>query len=89
LGKGKPVLVYGREVALETGSQTESEIREWTCNQSGLVVIGGALIDLRATRPKHWNSYLLEFDEEGLPVQREHPDRAKVLCKDALTSHKS
>jgi hypothetical protein len=88
LGKGKPVLIYGREVTLETASQTESEIREWTCNQSGLVVIGGALIDLRAVRPKHWNSYLLEFDEEGLLVQREHSDRAEVLCKDALTSHK-
>jgi hypothetical protein len=88
LGKGKPVFIYGRKVTLETASQTEREIREWTCNQSGLVDVGGALIDLRAARPKHWNSYLLEFDEEGLLVQREHSDRAEVLCKDAITSHK-
>ena len=30
LGKGKPSLMYSREVALEIASQTESEIRVWT-----------------------------------------------------------
>jgi hypothetical protein len=53
LGKGKPVLIYGRKVPLETASQTESEVGEWTCTQSGVVVISGAFIDLRAARPKH------------------------------------
>lgn len=88
LGKGKPVLLYGREIALETASQTESGAREWKCNQSGLVAVSGALIDLRAARPKHWNSYLLESDGEGLLVQREHSGQAEVLCKDGLISHK-
>jgi hypothetical protein len=75
LGKGKPVCIYGREVTSETVGQMQIEIRDWTNNQSGVVAVNGATINLRDARPKHWNSYLLEFDGKGLLVQRRRRDQ--------------
>jgi hypothetical protein len=75
LGKGKPVCIYGWKVTLETASQVKSKIKGWTQNQSEVVGVDGATIDLRDARPYHWNRFLLEFDEIGLLVRRKCPDQ--------------
>lgn len=84
LERGNHVQMYGREVTLETASQTEHEIKQWTCNQSGVVIVNGALVDLKDARPKHWNNYLLEFDERGLLVRRKYMDEVQISSKDVI-----
>lgn len=76
LKDGKSTLVYGREVTSETAGQLRHEIRRWTENQSGVVVVEGKRLDLTERRPEHWNTFLLKFDENGLLVRRANSDRA-------------
>jgi hypothetical protein len=75
LGKGKPVCIYGWKVTLQTTSQIQSKIKGWTQNQSVVVGMDDAHIDLRDARPYHWNRFLLEFDDLGLLVRRKCPDQ--------------
>lgn len=86
LTKGEPVLIYGKEVTLETAGQLQHEIRRWTENQNGMVFVGGKWLDLKEHRPTHWNIYLLKFNDNGLLVRRKISDRAATPCRDGILS---
>ena len=82
----KPTMVYGREVTRETASELQHEIRRWTENQTGVVIVGGKQLDLKKERPEHWNMLLLKFDENGLLVRRKNSDRAATPRRDGILS---
>lgn len=84
LKKNRSVLIYGREVTLETAGQLQGEIRGWTENQTGVVCVGSKQLDLKEKRPYHWNIYLLKFNENGLLVRRELEDRAATPRRDGI-----
>ena len=84
LKKNRSVLIYGREVTLETAGQLQGEIRGWTENNTGVVCVGGKQLDLKEKRPYHWNKYLLKFNEVGLLVRRELGDRAATPNRDGI-----
>lgn len=82
----KPTMVYGREVTRQTASELEHEIRRWTENQTGVVIVGGKRLDLKKERKNHWNMLLLKFDENGLLVRRQNSDRAATPRRDGVLS---
>lgn len=71
---------------MDTAFQHQAEIRRWTENQDGVVIVSGERLDLKKARPQHWNIYLLKFDKNGVLVRQKDSDRAATPRKDGVLS---